>query len=134
MGKPTRVVEVQALVRTFPKVRANGVGHSWHRGLFCAGDNSSSVNILTTGVRSVVRGPGKEERRCRLTSARNLCCSKALDFFNSPVESAAAFAITIGFNIDSTCTHPYNLGTSLRDDYDDTRRAVVDVAARTVKV
>ena len=54
MGKPTTVTEVSDLVAAFPRVRANGVGHSWHRELFCSGEDAGSVNVLLHGVRSVL--------------------------------------------------------------------------------
>ena len=53
MATPETVEEVARVVSAFPKVRAVGVGHSWHKELFCAGDDSSAVDVVLSRVRSV---------------------------------------------------------------------------------
>ena len=64
MAKPSTVEETAAAVAAFPRVRANGVGHSWNRALFCAGDDDASLNVITTDVRSV-SPPTPRRRRGR---------------------------------------------------------------------
>ena len=64
MAKPSTVEETAAAVAAFPRVRANGVGHSWNRALFCAGDDDASLNVITTDVRSV-SPPAPRRRRGR---------------------------------------------------------------------
>ena len=64
MAKPSTVEETAAAVAAFPRVRANGVGHSWNRALFCAGDDNASLNVITTDVRSV-SPPTPRRRRGR---------------------------------------------------------------------
>ena len=69
MAAPRTPREVSEMVTSFPRVRANGVGHSWHRGLFCAGEDTDSVNILTHRLRSVGAGASPSDRRRRLAGS-----------------------------------------------------------------
>jgi FAD/FMN-containing dehydrogenase len=69
MAAPRTPREVSEVVTSFPRVRANGVGHSWHRGLFCAGEDTDSVNILTHRLRSVGAGASPSDRRRRLAGS-----------------------------------------------------------------
>jgi FAD/FMN-containing dehydrogenase len=48
IGRPRTVAELQTIVATFPKVKAVGVGHSWWKEQFCAGNTSDAVNIVVT--------------------------------------------------------------------------------------
>ncbi len=54
VGRPTSVADIQTLVTMFPKVRANGVGHSWWKEQFCAGNDSNSINIVMTELQPVL--------------------------------------------------------------------------------
>ena len=36
MASPTTVRDVSEIAHAYARVKANGAGHSWHRGLFCA--------------------------------------------------------------------------------------------------
>ncbi|EFN59179.1 hypothetical protein CHLNCDRAFT_138071 [Chlorella variabilis] len=54
VGRPSTVEELQAMVAMFPQVKASGVGHSWWREQFCAGNDSRAVNIVTTEQQAVL--------------------------------------------------------------------------------
>ncbi|KAL4431088.1 hypothetical protein ABPG75_006344 [Micractinium tetrahymenae] len=51
VGRPSSIEDVQALVSAFPHVKASGVGHSWWRQQFCAGNTSDSINIVMTELK-----------------------------------------------------------------------------------
>jgi len=57
LGRVTDVRGVQAAVRGAARVKATGLGHSWWRDNFCAGDAPSSVNVMTRHTPSYLR-PG----------------------------------------------------------------------------
>ena len=57
-------------VSSVPRARAVGVGHSWHPEVFCAGDDASAVNVLTSDVRSVKPPRASSPRRGLLGAAR----------------------------------------------------------------
>lgn len=105
MGKPTTVAEVSEVVAAFPRVRANGVGHSWHKELFCAGEDAGSVNVLLHGVRSVLP-PTTPASDAASRSQRSLLGA----FARAPAPPSTATPTTAA------------------------GRAVVDTARRTVKV
>ena len=114
MGTPSTVAEVSEIVSVFPKVRAVGVGHSWHRELFCAGTNAESVNVLLAGVRSV---------RPSTTSERSLLAA-----FQPPAAATAATAVSARVSVDTArLTVRADAGVRLRDlldylaNYDDQR-------------
>ena len=69
MAAPRTALEVSEVVTRFPRVRANGVGHSWHRGLFCSGEDEDSVNVLTHRLRSVGVGASPSDRGRRLAGS-----------------------------------------------------------------
>lgn len=53
LSSPSSVRDVSEVVYGRERVKANGAGHSWHRGLFCsAGEGESGVNVDSRGVRS----------------------------------------------------------------------------------
>jgi hypothetical protein len=54
IGRPVTVQDVQTLVTMFPKVRANGVGHSWSTEQFCSGNDPNSINIVMTELEAVL--------------------------------------------------------------------------------
>jgi FAD/FMN-containing dehydrogenase len=59
MASPTTVRDVSEIAHAYARVKANGAGHSWHRGLFCAvgaEDEEEGVNVDTRGVRSATVG------------------------------------------------------------------------------
>ena len=70
MARPRTVAEVREVVAAFPRARAVGVGHSWHPEVFCAGDDASAVNVLTSDVRSVKPPRASSPRRGLLGAAR----------------------------------------------------------------
>ena len=39
------------LVSMFDRVKASGVGHSWWKEQFCAGNDSRSINIVMTELK-----------------------------------------------------------------------------------
>jgi len=53
MATPATPAETASVIAAFARVRVVGVGHSWHAGLFCAGSDASSVDVVTTATRSV---------------------------------------------------------------------------------
>ncbi|EFN57507.1 hypothetical protein CHLNCDRAFT_143085 [Chlorella variabilis] len=54
VARPRTLEELQAVVASHPKVRANGVGASWWPAQFCAGTDSSSVNVVMTELASTL--------------------------------------------------------------------------------
>ena len=48
VGRPQTKLELLEMVEAFPRVKANGVGHSWWQEQFCAGNSSDSINIVMT--------------------------------------------------------------------------------------
>ena len=48
VGKPQSILELQAQVKQFDRVKAVGVGHSWWQQQFCSGSDASAVNIALT--------------------------------------------------------------------------------------
>jgi hypothetical protein len=48
IGRPKDRAELAALVAAYPRVKAVGVGHSWWREQFCAGDDGSAINVVVT--------------------------------------------------------------------------------------
>lgn len=48
IGRPKTVDQMQKLVSEYDHVQAVGVGHSWWKEQFCAGDDRQSINIVTT--------------------------------------------------------------------------------------
>ena len=55
MSAPETVADVARVVAAFPKVRAVGVGHSWNKRLFCAGDGRDAADVVVSKVRAVGR-------------------------------------------------------------------------------
>ncbi len=55
VGRPRDWGQLASLVRTYPKVKAVGVGHSWWAQQFCAGTNESAINVVTTEFDAVLR-------------------------------------------------------------------------------
>ena len=55
MSAPETVADVARVVAAFPKVRAVGVGHSWNKQLFCAGDGRDAADVVLRKVRAVGR-------------------------------------------------------------------------------
>ena len=41
---------MQAMVPLYSQVKGAGVGHSWNEMQFCSGNNSDSINIVTTEI------------------------------------------------------------------------------------
>ena len=54
VGRPKTLDEARTLVATFPKVKAVGVGHSWWKEQFCAGEDSNAVNVVMTELSEVL--------------------------------------------------------------------------------
>lgn len=54
VGRPNSVSEAQALVQMFSRVKASGVGHSWWKEQFCAGNDDKSINLVMTEIKPVV--------------------------------------------------------------------------------
>ena len=48
MGRPQTKLELLDMIEVFPRVKANGVGHSWWQEQFCSGNSSDSINIVMT--------------------------------------------------------------------------------------
>jgi len=48
LGRPSSYSQLSNLLRTYPRVKANGVGHSWWKDQFCAGHNGSAIGVITT--------------------------------------------------------------------------------------
>ncbi len=48
IGRPTSTEELLALIQGFPRVKGVGVGHSWWQQSFCAGNDSSAIQIVLT--------------------------------------------------------------------------------------
>ncbi|KAL6772376.1 hypothetical protein ACKKBG_A29975 [Auxenochlorella protothecoides x Auxenochlorella symbiontica] len=67
VGRPKNIGELQTLVESFPKVKANGVGGSWWKQNFCAGNDSQSINIVMTELQttldSILSPPNPEQWR-----------------------------------------------------------------------
>jgi hypothetical protein len=53
VGRPTTWAQVSQLVAAYPSVKAAGVGHSWWSQMFCAGANSSAINIVLTELEGI---------------------------------------------------------------------------------
>jgi len=48
VGRPNSKQELLDLIQAFPKVRGVGVGHSWVKQFFCAGNTTESIDIVLT--------------------------------------------------------------------------------------
>lgn len=48
VGRPTTKEQLLTLIKSFSRVKGVGVGHSWSREFFCAGDNADSIDIVLT--------------------------------------------------------------------------------------
>ncbi len=48
IGRPTSIEEMQQMVSMSAKVQGLGVGHSWHKELFCPSHNETGIGIVTT--------------------------------------------------------------------------------------
>ena len=55
VGKPSSVEDLLQLVQDYGRVKGAGVGHSWWQQQFCAGSNSSAVNIVLTELRDTLQ-------------------------------------------------------------------------------
>lgn len=54
IGRPNSISDAQSLITMYDKVKAVGVGHSWWKDQFCAGSNSSSLNLVMTEMSPTV--------------------------------------------------------------------------------
>ena len=48
VGRPSTKEQLLDLIKAFPKVRGVGVGHSWVKEFFCAGNTTESIDIVLT--------------------------------------------------------------------------------------
>ncbi|KAK9908511.1 hypothetical protein WJX75_008992 [Coccomyxa subellipsoidea] len=55
VGRPDSKDQLLALIKSFPRVKGVGVGHSWSRDFFCAGGNADSIDIVLTELTSTRR-------------------------------------------------------------------------------
>ena len=55
VGRPSSKEELLALIKSFPRVKGVGVGHSWSRDFFCAGSDADSIDIVLTELTSTRR-------------------------------------------------------------------------------
>eukprot|EP00210_Caulerpa_lentillifera_P006113 g5840.t1 len=53
VGKPRGIQDLQSIVRSYRKVKAVGVGHSWWKEQFCSGEDENAVNIVMTELPEV---------------------------------------------------------------------------------
>ena len=51
MGRPSSKEQLLDLIKAFPKVRGVGVGHSWVKEFFCAGNTTESIDIVLTELK-----------------------------------------------------------------------------------
>ena len=54
IGKPRDKEDLGSLVGHFSHVKGVGVGHSWWGEQFCSGNDSDSINIVTTELQTTL--------------------------------------------------------------------------------
>lgn len=54
LGRPETKEEVLTMIAYYESVRGVGVGHSWWQQQFCSGNDSSSINIVTTELNTTL--------------------------------------------------------------------------------
>ena len=72
VGRPKTLEEAQDIVAAFPRVKANGVGHSWWALQFCSGDNDTAINVVMTELKDTLDLYVVILSRCVYSSARIL--------------------------------------------------------------
>jgi hypothetical protein len=50
IGRPRTQEDVLALLSAYPRVKANGLGHSWWQEQFCSGNTSTALNMMMTSI------------------------------------------------------------------------------------
>lgn len=50
IGRPKNYADVVQLMSLYDKVHAFGVGHSWNKEQFCAGEDRNAINIELTKI------------------------------------------------------------------------------------
>ncbi|PSC67957.1 peptidase C69 [Micractinium conductrix] len=54
VGRPATIDQLTAIVKTFPRVKANGVGSSWWSEQFCAGTDERAINVVMTELQATL--------------------------------------------------------------------------------